>query len=260
MLERPFAFWDLKVGHEGAMPFSRSPRCILAREYLNEMNFCPDFWFYHPQDVEFGDNSYYLKERHGQAFYYPSNCVEFPLHAGREEIQQPNYITAYHGTSSENIRSIMKYGLLPAGELAGDQVVQARHGAALGSGVYTSPCPLYAQLYAPVELWRGRYVQTFLRVRQPRRGLSFSGDTGCASTSLIGRDDVYRLYGIPPAVQALQHKSRIWYGIVVEAVLVKIHEQDPTAPGGEYYGIRELLKRLSENRTGPSSCCGSEHQ
>jgi hypothetical protein len=216
----------------------------LALRYLNERQFCDDSEFLHQYDCTYLDNLCDTEERGGRNFFRPTNCSKFPLKRAAPIYRDPSYLTAYHGTPSANIPSILKYGLLPAGWDLGGFVIPQRCGAALGPGVYTSPSPLYAQLYAPVEQWGQYYVQTVLMVRQLARNISHYRDEGCSTQSLIGRNDIWRLYGGKLKRGELQMKTTTPSDVVVQAVIVKIHARDPTQPGGEYDKVADVLRSL----------------
>merc|ERR1711991_1277618 len=115
----------------------------------------------------------------------------------------------------------------------------------MGTGVYTSKLPLYAQLYSSPERWRGKYVQTVLMVRQDPRALEFSDAEGPPTAAMVGRDDLHRLYGGLVNRDEMQSIVRDESSpIIIQALLVKIHDVDPTASGGEYQQICSLLQSI----------------
>jgi hypothetical protein len=235
-----------ELDNQGYIQSLNSPRYQLALQYLKERNFWPDLGFDHSLDCEYLDNFCHVNVRGQHKFFRPSACVKFPLRQASSPFSGADCLTSYHGTPSSNISSILAFGLLPAGESIGGISVVKRNGEALGPGVYTSPSPLYAQLYAPIEIWRGYFVQTVLMVRQPARDLVTYQDEGCSSCSLIGRDDIWRLYGGSLAPGELQMKTTAFKDVVIQAILVKIHDSDPRLPGGEYHHIRTLLEKICE--------------
>jgi hypothetical protein len=99
-------------------------------------------------------------------------------------------------------------------------------------------------LYAPLEIWRGHYVQTIVQVVQSHMNVELYEDKGCAPTSLIGRNDIGRLYWGPPRCRTLQWKSWNHLAVRVQGIIVKIHDQDPYAPGGDYDRILASLDEL----------------
>jgi hypothetical protein len=238
----PTKLWEMN--NQGYAQNWNSQRYKLARQYLAEMGFWPDQEFAHNLDCEYLGNFCHWDTRGPFYFYRPSACVKFPLKKAASVYNNPNYRTSYHGTASAKIKSILTYGLLPPGQWAGSTCIQQQNGEKLGIGVYTSPSPLYAQLYAPLEMWRGHYVQTVLMVRQPARDIVWYQDEGCASASLIGRNDIWRLYGGTLHERELQMKTESWRDMVIQALIVKIHDQNPTSAGGEYHRIRELLGQI----------------
>jgi hypothetical protein len=221
-----------------------SPRYVRALRYLREKNFWPDYEFDHSLDCEYLGNFCHVEKRGPFHFFRPSTCVKFPLKRAAPVFSDETYRTSYHGTASGNIKSILTYGLLPAGEMADGERIMKKNGEALGYGVYTSPSPLYAQLYAPVEYWDGSCVQTILMVRQPARDVVTYRDEGCGSVSLIGRNDIWRLYGQTLAAGELQMRTQNYKPVVIQAIIVKIHDQDPRQPGGEYHRIRGTLNEI----------------
>jgi hypothetical protein len=219
----------------------------LARQYLAERSAWPDWKFNHEKDCVYLGNFCHMDYRGRQRFFRPSACVKFVLANAAWVFETPDYLTSYHGTESGNINSILSYGLLPAGETAGSTVIPKKNGEALraiGRGVYTSRSPLYAQLYSPIEWWRGHPVQTVLMTRQPERDIHPYSDEGCASVSLIKRNDIWRLYGGSLRADELQMMTTNYRDIVIQAIIVKIHDQDPTTAGGEYDRIRRCLSEI----------------
>jgi hypothetical protein len=239
----PVKLWGMN--NQGFTQNTNSPVYQLCRQYLSEMNFCDDSEFDHSLDCEYLDNFCHVEPRGPYNFFRPSKCTKFPLKKAAWVFADPKYRTSYHGTASCNVRSILRHGLVPAGEQAGGQLIRKKNGEKLGYGVYTSPSPMYAQLYAPLECWRGKYVQTVLMVRQPARDIVTYSDEGCASVALIGRNDLWRLYGGVLSRGELQMKTTCYKEMVIQAVVIKIHDQDPTAPGGEYYKVRAILSQVN---------------
>jgi hypothetical protein len=238
----PKDVWD--AHNKGYSCDMNSRGAKLAREYLEAMHFCDSSAYNHSADCTYPDNFCHVDKRGDQLFFRPSSCTKFRLKAAEPYYGRSDYLTSYHGTPSSSVSSILEHGLLPAGEYIDGKMIAKRNGEALGYGVYTSPSPLYAQLYAPVERWRGYYVQTILMVRQPANDVTSYQDEGCRSSSLIGRNDIWRLYGGNLGPGQLQMRTRNYQQVVIQAVLVKIQEQDPEACGGEYYRIREALERI----------------
>jgi hypothetical protein len=123
--------------------------------------------------------------------------------------------------------------------------VKQANGSAYGPGVYSSLCPSYAQLYAPVERWRGYFVQTMLMLRQPARDILAYRDEGSATRYIKHRNDLWRLYGGIFNPGELQMKTNQYKNIVIQAILVKVHDVDPTQSGGEYERVCQLLGQLT---------------
>jgi hypothetical protein len=156
----------------------------------------------------------------------------------------PAYAYSYHGTNSSNVRSILTYGLRPGGSAIDGRRIPRKNGACLGTGVYMSTIPLYAQLYAPIEHWRNYYVQTLFMLRQSGGDLEHYCDERSATRSLFGRKDIWRLYGGLIHADETQMKTQRHDGIVIQALLVKIHDVDPMSNQGEYHKICDLLREL----------------
>jgi len=145
------------------------------------------------------------------------------------------------------MKNILTYGLMPAGQSAGEQVISVANGNVLGKGVYTSKLPLYAQLYATCEQWKGKYVQTLVMIRQDPKSVSQHGTEGCYTTTMIGRSDIHKLYGGLIGEEEVQFFTQQFGSTVIRnlALLVKIHEVSPNSKEGEYYQIASLLQELS---------------
>jgi hypothetical protein len=238
----PVATWEKH--NQGYTQNWDDPKYKLAREYLAEKAFCPDSEFDHGLDCLYLDNFCHVEERGGHRFLRPSNCTKFVFRRSRSVFNDPTYAYSYHGTNSANVRSILTYGLRPGGSAVDGRTIPMTNGACLGTGVYTSTIPLYAQLYAPVEHWRNYYVQTLFMVRQSGGNLEHYADEGCATQSLIGRNDIWRLYGGLFRANQTQMKTQRHDGIVIQALLVKIHDVHPMNNQGEYYKICDLLREL----------------
>jgi hypothetical protein len=238
----PVATWEKH--NQGYTQNCNDPKYKLAREYLAEKAFCPDSEFDHRLDCLYLDNFCHVEERGGHRFLRPSNCTKFVFRRSSSVFSDARYPYSYHGTSSSNIRSILTHGLVPGGSSLDGITIPIKNGACLGSGVYTSTIPLYAQLYAPVEQWRNHYVQTFFMLRQSGDDLEHYTDEGCATQSLIGRNDIWRLYGGLFRADEMQMKTQKYDGIVIQALLVKIHDVHPINNQGEYYKICNLLNEL----------------
>jgi hypothetical protein len=220
------------------------PEYRLALDYVRDRGFCDDSEFDHHLDCVYKRNHCHIEERGGHRFLRPSNCVKLVLKRSRSVFDDPSWLYSYHGTHPSNVSSILRYGLQPGGVNAGGQKVMTAHGGALGPGVYTSQIPLYAQLYAGYEKWRGKYVQTIFMVRQRLQTVTSDGCEGCYTTNMIGRVDVHRLYGGLIREGEVQYVTKSGYGLVLQALIIKFHDTPPEAPGGEYHKIKALLDSL----------------
>jgi hypothetical protein len=217
----------------------------LALAYIKEKNFCNDSQYSHEDDCYYLENNCHIEERGGHRYLRPSNCSKFVLKQGKHLFTDYSWLYSYHGTAPRNVRNIMTYGLAPSGTIVGGKKVKQANGSVLGKGVYTTKLPLYAQLYAATEIWRGLHVQTLFLVRQRPESITQHGAEGCHTTNMIGRTDLHRLYGGLVGENEVQFVTSQWSGtIVLQALLVKIHTCDPSGPGGEYTQISRLLDRL----------------
>jgi hypothetical protein len=235
---------DLWASENQGYVMGGTPEHELARQYLNEKNFCPDSDFNHSLDCYYLKNHCHIEERGGHRFLRPSLCSKFVLKQSHAVFNNPSYLYSYHGTPSGNISSILQNGLRPGGSNLNGTPISVRHGSAYGDGVYSSKMPLYAQLYAPCDEWRGYYVQTILLIRMPQSQVTTASIEACATASMIGRNDIHRLYGGLINANETQHCTQNWPTIVIQAIIVKIHRTPPQASGGEYDNVRLLLERL----------------
>jgi hypothetical protein len=231
----------------------------LALEYLAEKKFCPDSEFVHGMDCYYKRNHCHIENRNGARFIRPSNCSKFMLKTGAAivaEQRKPGnpmqkWLPTYHGTDPSNVASILRHGLVPAGSAVGSgKTTKTAHGSALGTGVYTSAIPLYAQLYARPELWRGYYVQTFFMLCQHPDTIDKFGTSGKSTASIIGRDDVWKLYGGFVAEDEVQYRTSDPSQFTLCALMVKIHRQDPRSPGGEFHEVESLLQQIDTLNAG----------
>jgi len=62
--------------------------------------------------------------------------------------------------------------------------------------------------------------------------------------NMIGRDDIHLLYGDLIKEEETQFKTEEYKTIVIQALLIKIHVQDPSTQGGEYFAVAELLNQI----------------
>ena len=122
--------------------------------------------------------------------------------------------------------------------------VSESHGSIYGRGVYTTKVPLYAQLYATPERWRGKYVQCMFLLRQDPKTISAHGTEGTYTTTMIGRDDLHKLYGGGINENEMQFLTTKYDSIIIQALLIKIHDTDPLSNSGEYKKIADFVDSL----------------
>jgi len=90
-----------------------------------------------------------------------------------------------------------------------------------------------------------KYVQTILLLRQDPKSISSHGTEGCATKNMIGRKDIHLLYGDLIKADETQFLTSEYQSIVIQALLIKIHDKDPSENGGEYFEISALLDQIS---------------
>jgi hypothetical protein len=189
----PIATWLSQ--NQGSTQDRQHPQYLLALQYINEKKFCFDSEFNYALDCYDLDNFCHAELRGEHRFFRPSHCTKFVLRRSSTVFDNSSYLYSYHGTRSSNVASILQYGLLPGGTKIEGKTIPQSWGAALESGAYSRPRPLYAQLYAPSEKWRGYFVQTIFLLRQPATALKQSYADGHAALSMLGRSDLWRLHG-----------------------------------------------------------------
>ena len=214
----------------------------LARRFLDEQKFCDDSEFDHELDCFYLENNCHIEGRGGHRFLRPSLCSKFVFRGSQNVFNDSTWLYSYHGTDSKNVQSIIKKGLLYPG--CDKDVIEA-HGRCHGDGVYTSKLPLYAQLYAKCKKWRGKYVQVVFSVRQTPESIRLYGSEGCHTRSMIGRNDIHKLYCGRIKGNEVQFVTKaVKDNNILQGLLVKIHDSPPDQPGGEYYQIKNLLERI----------------
>jgi hypothetical protein len=223
------------------------PELRLCRQYLDERHFCDDQEFDHSLDCFYFDNLCDMELRGGHRFCRPTNCAKFMLKSAQWVFSNSDYVTAWHGTASANLPSILKWGLRPGNSWIDGVFIGQKHGAVFGPGVYMTLSPVYAALYAQVEPWGPYWVQTLLMVRVKASSIDPNQDESCGTLSLLERSDIHLLYGGNLGRDELQMKARNYSDVVVQGVIVKIHHKDPTAQGGEYHRISNVLKMLAQH-------------
>ena len=219
----------------------------LSLEYLQEKDFCDESEFDHSLDCHYLTNHAHIELRGGHRFVRPSECSKFVLKRSKAVFNDPSWTYAYHGTHPNNMKSILKNGLVYPGYSGGVQVLvkKAAHGAAYGNGVYTSKVPLYAQLYATCEKWRNKYVQVMLMVRQRPESITVYGSEGTATVEMLDRDDLHLLYGGKISADEIQNVTPVVENNnLIQAILVKMHDTDPRGVGGEYHQVKDLLQQI----------------
>ncbi|CAG8642450.1 892_t:CDS:1, partial [Ambispora leptoticha] len=203
-----------------------------------------DSIFNHEDDCYYFDNYCHIENRGGHRYLRPSRCSKFVLKQGYHLFHDYKWTYSYHGTNSNNITSILQYGLKIPGSLAGVNNVRSVNGSAYGAGIYTSKIPLYAQLYAPVIWWEGKYFQTILMVRQKSNSVDAQMVEGTYTTNRFGFEKLHKLYKGKIKSEEMQYVCFDENACVLHALLVKIHNNHPEYDGGEYYVVRNILDEL----------------
>lgn len=232
------------------------PHYQLALQYFNEKRFCDPKELAPERDCFYKRNHCHIENRNGARFIRPSMCTKFMLRRGidiiKEQLQPGNpkqkWLPTYHGTNQANVASILKFGLLASGSTVpgSSHSVPCTNGSVYGNGVYTTMMPLYAQLYAPLDEWNGKFVQTFFMLCQDPDTVSKQGRSGAATCGLMGRNDVYKLYGGHIAESETQFVTTDSSNFVICAVLIKIHDTDPRLPGGEFHEVVKVLEEIDK--------------
>jgi hypothetical protein len=129
--------------------------------------------------------------------------------------------------------------------MAGNVDIKVVNGSAYGNGIYSSKIPLYSQLYAPCVEWRGKYVQTIFMVRKDAKRTNITDIEGDYTVSMIGRKDIHKLYDGEIAKNEIQWMTTDESAVVLHALLIKVHDYDPLAKGGEYEIVGKILDEKS---------------
>ena len=233
-------------GYEyGSRSLSANRQHLFAADFVRDYLELNDSVFSHPDDCYYLNNHCHIEERGGHRYLRPSHCSKFVFMQGKHLFNDPTWSYGYHGTSPENIKSIVKYGLKIPGNTAGNAKIEVANGSAFGNGIYSSKIPLYSQLYAPCVQWRGKYIQTILMVRKDAKRTIVTDIEGCYTQSMIGRCDIHKLYGGKIAKNEIQWMTIDESAVVLHALLIKVHDNDPAAKGGEYENVAKILNEIT---------------
>lgn len=233
----------------------------LGRRYLQELGLSPAIFA--PSYDAYYDNNYAHAEFRGQSapgkplpiMMRPSFASKHVLRAAldNEAVDGSGRVFwsktlkwGYHGTPPRNLRSILASGLRPS--TAG----------ALGQGFYFTPSPLYAQLYSsrvhgsPAK-WRADgldyFVDTMLQIRYPDMA-NYGPDLEEIKATVGAEYSLHRLFAsaktTPPIEDQMicrmaPHVNKVF----VQAIIVKLHRQDPYLAGGEWARLKELTAQMS---------------
>ncbi|CAG8643678.1 6472_t:CDS:1 [Funneliformis mosseae] len=215
----------------------------LSRKFIKEYLMLDDSIFSHMDNCYYLENYCHIERRGGHRYLRPSKCSKFVLEQGKHLFYNYQWNYSYHGTFTENVKSIIKFGLKKPGSRAGNDIVKSKHGTVYGEGIYTSKIPLYAQQYAPTVKWLGKYIQTIFMVRQKPESIDF---TNGERSYTLGRRDIHKLYKGHISEEEIQFVCFEESSCVLHALLIKVHDKDPHSIGGEDYKIKEILDGLAD--------------
>lgn len=209
------------------MPADEDGEYKLCKKFLAEYLAIPESMFEHSLDCLYLNNYTSAESRGGHYHFRPSYCTKFILKTALPHFDDMAYYNAYFGASADEVANIVKSGHIPAAP------------GCLGTGLYSSPSPLYAQLWSKAKEWHGYYVQTMLNLRilcQDGTKCLFDKDQKLL-TMCNGAD-----FG---AVLEWLHEGKVPRGsmltmtkepdkAILHGVLVKFHKIHPHADSGEY--------------------------
>jgi hypothetical protein len=173
----------------------------------------------HELNCHYLQNNCFIKIRSDHLYLRPSNCSKFVLNNSFKE----NWFNTYRGTHPENVKSIIEFG---SSQLKSKENL-----------ICTTKVPLYAEWSSPTVFWKGKYFQTILILRQDPTKVK-------EKKSKLLNDDILKLYEGEDRISkddielvTMEEKS-----IAVHALLIKIHDEDPFGPGGEYSNLKEIIE------------------
>lgn len=229
-------------GYEyGQHQLSKNKNHQLAADFIKNYLQLDDSIFSHADDCYYLDNYCHIEKRGGHRYLRPSCCSKFVLQQGKHLFYDYEWSYSYHGTHPKNVQSIVKYGLKIPGNNAGNVKISVANGSVYGNGIYSAKIPLYAQLYAPCVQWQGKYVQTIFMLRKDAKRTNITDIEACYTASMIGRNDVHKLYDGQISSDEIQWVTNDESAVVLHSILIKVHDTDPTSNGGEYYKVAQIL-------------------
>ncbi|CAF1372123.1 unnamed protein product [Adineta steineri] len=229
-------------GYEyGSRQLNQNKKHSFATDFIHDYLQLDDSMFSHRDDCYYLNNHCHIEERGGHRYLRPSHCSKFVLKQGKHLFHDYTWSYSYHGTSPKNVDSIVKYGLKIPGNSAGNVKINVANGSAFGNGIYSAKIPLYSQLYAPPVQWQGKYVQTIFMLRKDAKRTNITDIEGCYTQSMLGRSDIHKLYDGKIANHEIQWMTVDESAVVLHALLIKVHDSNPMAEGGEYEIVGKIL-------------------
>lgn len=225
----------------GSSQLTKTQQHLFAIDFIRNYLKLNDSVFSHPDDCYYLNNYCHIEERGGHRYLRPSHCSKFVLQQGKHLFYNYEWSYSYHGTAPKNVPNIIQHGLKIPGNTAGSVKVEVANGSAYGNGIYSAKIPLYAQLYAPCVQWRDKYVQTIFMLRKDAKRTNVTDIEGCYTQSMIGRNDIHKLYDSQIASDEIQWLTKDESAVVLHALLIKVHDTDPLREGGEYHTVSQIL-------------------
>ncbi|CAI2177728.1 9149_t:CDS:2 [Funneliformis geosporum] len=144
--------------------------------------------------------------------YYLENYCYIESRGGHQQGKHLFYNNkwnySYHGTFTKNVKSIIKFGLKKPGSHAGNNLIKSMHGM--------------MQKPESIDFTNGERYYT------------------------LGRRDINKLYRIHISEEEIQFVCFEESSCVLHALLIKVHDRDPHAIGGEDYKVKEILDGLAD--------------
>jgi hypothetical protein len=228
----------------GKSSLEQNANYTIAQKFIKEYLHLDDSIFSHQDNCYYLNNYCHTENRGGHRYLRPSKCSKFVLKQGLHLFYNYQWTYSYHGTNSENIKSIVQYGLKKPGSFVGGKKIQNANGAVYGDGIYSSKIPLYSQLYAPVIKWNDKYFQTILMLRQKSDSIDPCEGEGTYTRTMLGLENLHKLYKGNISPDEMQYVCFDESSIVLHALLVKVHDNHPECYDGEYYELNKILDKI----------------
>lgn len=225
------------------------PEYRLAKEYIDNELKISSSYFEHKHDCWYGVNNSHVELRGSHRYLRPSLCAKFILKSGMKKFYENDWSYGYHGTTLKNVKSILENGLKKAGDKLKDgTTVPQTNGGAYGPGVYSSKLPQYSSLYCDTVEYKGKFLQFIFLVRLNPIAVECGGAEGKVTKSMLGRDDIYKLYNGVIEEEETQFVVRNTYDVLLQGLLVRVLDRNPIY--GEYVQIRNMLEEIDRKKIG----------